>query len=273
MYSLITLLFTFITFCQAIAVGKGLVRIDDQNFGLYQQNIPLNLTDTKISFGFTLIESKSNNESFINPDHVVIALSIPELSSEFYLYPQLLQGKVYESNIFIKDISPYLLQSSNSSIQITIITGDELNNDYNDIINVGTIKPSSKLIADKSQIAKPIRFNERDEVYFTFKEKPRMLPTLVTTQFTFIILILNVVLLLLWNYFDAANAYNFTKYSPLSFLFIISIFIFEYYFIDYFFSASIFQSLYRFSITGICSIYLGSKTLRDMYKLRLSKLR
>lgn len=267
----VALLLACIGLCQAIDIGKGLVRIDDQNFGLFQTNIPVNLTDSKISFGFTLLTDKSDPESFVTPEHVVLALSVPELSSELYVYPKLLQGKVYEANLILRDVSPFVLSSE--QIQITVITGDQKETSYAATIDAGTLKPSEKLRADRNTVAKPRRFTERDELFFSFREKPKNLPSLISTQFSFLLLILVVVLILAWNYFDAANASNLTKYSPLSFLFLASIFVFEYYFVEYYLGASIFQSLYRFAITGLFAIYFGSKTLRDMYKLRMAKLR
>jgi oligosaccharyltransferase complex subunit delta (ribophorin II) len=267
---LVSILCTFFTSCQAISIGKGLVRVDDQNYGLFQNDIPLNLTDTKLSIAFTLLSDKKNPESFINPKQVTITLSTENVTSELYFYPTLIEGKVYESNIFLKDISKYFL--SQDEIQISVITGDDSDSSLNTILLAGKLLPSEKLKTDKTT-DKPLRFTQLDEIRHIFKSPPKNLPGFISTQFVFLLLILFIVLLLAWNYFEAANINNINKFGLSSFLFLISIFGFEYAFFDYYLGTSIFTSLYRFALIGVFSIYFGSKALRDMYELRSKNLR
>lgn len=264
------ILCAFSALCDAIHVGKGIVRIDDQNFGLFRGDIPLNLTDTKLSIGFTLVDSAGAEDLFVVPQQVTVSLANENVSTELYFEPKLLKGKVYETNILTRDISPFLL--SQDSIEISIITGDPVDSSYNAILKAGTLNPSAKLKKD-NVVTLPTRFSAQKEIHHVFREAPKNLPAFVSTQFTFSIVLCLVVLLLAWNYFDAANVNNISKFNPLSLLFLVTIFIFEYCFFDYYLGASIFTSLYRFAVVGAFSIYFGSKALTDMYKLRTKNLR
>lgn len=255
--------------CKAIKIGKGIVRIDDENFGLFQKDIPLNLTDTRISFGFTLNDGNSEDE-FLTPAQVSIGLSADNINSEFYVYPKLIQEKVYEANIPVSEISTYLL--SQEMIRISVITGDPSDASLNSIIKVGSIIPSDKLKADKS-IDLPTRFGVKDEIHHIFRSDPKSLPVFISSQFVFLLIICLGVLLLAWSYFDAVNVNNIGKFSPVVYLFITTIFAFEYLFFDYYLGTSIFASLERFAITGIFAIYFGSKVLKNMYKLRTENFR
>lgn len=255
--------------CKAIKIGKGIVRIDDENFGLFQKDIPLNLTDTRISFGFTLNDGNSEDE-FLTPAQVSIGLSADNINSEFYVYPKLIQEKVYEANIPVSEISTYLL--SQEMIRISVITGDPSDASLNSIIKVGSIIPSDKLKADKS-IDLPTRFGVKDEIHHIFRSDPKSLPVFISSQFVFLLIICLGVLLLAWSYFDAVNVNNIGKFSPVVYLFIATIFAFEYLFFDYYLGTSIFASLERFAITGIFAIYFGSKVLKNMYKLRTENFR
>lgn len=266
----LVLLTTLLCACQAIGVGKGLVIIDDQTYGLFQKEIPLNLTDTKLSIGFTLLSDKKDPESYVQPKQVSIVLKSENLTSSLYYYPKLVENKVYEANILIKDISKFML--SQDAIDIEIITGDNNDTTFNSIIKGGKLLPSEKLKVDKS-VEKPVRFGKLNEIHHIFRQPPKSLPSFISTQFVFLIIILFIVLLLSWNYFEAANINNIGKFSPLSLLFIVTLFIFEYLFFDYYLGTSIFTSLYRFSLTGVFSIYFGSKLLKDMYKLRTKNIR
>lgn len=271
-FRLFTLLCALFSAVQAVSVGKGLVRIDDRNFGIFQTDIPLNLTDSKLSVGFTLLETKGDEGSMVFPKQVTVALSAENIASEIYLYANLLEGKVYEANTPIRGLSDYIL--SQEKIDISIITGDpSSDSSLNRIIKAGSILPSEKLRADRLAKGSPTRFGEKDEIHHVFRTPEKTVYTLVTVQFVFTTLILLVVLILAWAFFDSANIDNVSSFSPLSLLFLVSIFTFEYYFVDYYLGASIFDSLYRFAITGAFAIYLGSKALSDMYKLRMQKKR
>lgn len=269
-----TFIFALLVPCNAIKVGKGLVRIDDQNFGLFSTNTPLNITDTRISLGFTLVDEVNSNIKtgefeFLFPKQVIVTLSSENIESEMYFTPKLVEQKIYELNIPVNKISSYLL--SQDKIDIQIITGDD-DESLNSIIKAGSILPSEKLKIDRA-VELPTRFGVKNEIIHIFKSDPKNLPSFISTQYVFLLMVSLVVLLLAWNYFQAANINNLLKFNPMVSLFLLSIFLFEYYFFDYYLGTSIFKSLKRFALTGICSLYFGSKTLKDMYKLRSANLR
>lgn len=272
LYFFTVLISTFLLPCEAIKIGKGLVRIDDQNFPLFATNTPLNLTDTKLSIGFTLIDeaNDSDNSAYLTPEQVVVTLSTDKIDSEMYLYPILVEKKVYEADIPVAKISKLLLSQEN--IAITVITGDSQDSSLNAILKAGTLNPSPKLRAQKS-VDFPVRFGLKNEIHHIFRQDPKNLPGFISTNFVFLLLLALLVLFLALNYFDAANIVNSGKFNPVVFIFLGSILAFEYYFFDYYCGASIFKSLKRFSITGIFALYFGSKALKDMYKLRLKNLR
>lgn len=256
--------------CQAITLGKGLVRIDDQNFNLMNKDIPLNITDTRISIGFTLTDDEKTPDLYLLPRQVSVVLSTPAIDSEIYYYPHLVENKIYELNLPVNTISKYLLSSD--EISISVITGDPMDSSLNSILSAGSLNPSNKLKSDK-QIELPKRFGKRDEIHHIFRSDPKNLPGFISSNFVFLVILALIVLLLAWNYFDAVNVNNLGKFNPMVSLFLASIFAFEYYFFDYYCGTSIFTSLKRFTITGIFALYFGSKTLNDMYKLRSKDLR
>ena len=256
--------------CQALKIGKGLVRIDDQNFHLFDENIPLNITDTKLSIGFTLSDETASEDTFLTPQQAVITLSTDNVDSEMYLYPNLIDGKVYEVNVPLAMVSKLLL--SQEKIHITVISGDPIDSSLNAILKAGTLNPSSKLRAEKS-VDFPLRFGVKDEIHHIFRQDPKNLPGFISTNFVFLLLLSLLVLFLAWNYFDAANINNSGKFNPMVYIFLGSVLAFEYFFFDYYCGTSIFKSLKRFTITGIFTLYFGSKALKDMYKLRLQNLR
>ncbi|GAV28356.1 hypothetical protein PMKS-001827 [Pichia membranifaciens] len=256
--------------CQALKIGKGLVRIDDQNFHLFDENIPLNITDTKLSIGFTLSDETASEDTFLTPQQAVITLSTDNVDSEMYLYPNLIDGKVYEVNVPLAKVSKLLL--SQEKIHITVISGDPIDASLNAILKAGTLNPSFKLRAEKS-IDFPLRFGVKDEIHHIFRQDPKNLPGFISSNFVFLLLLSLLVLFLAWNYFDAANINNSGKFNPVVYIFLGSVLAFEYFFFDYYCGTSIFKSLKRFTITGIFTLYFGSKALQDMYKLRLQNLR
>lgn len=253
---------------EGISIGKGIIRIDDQNFSIRSESVPLNLTDSTVSIGFFLVDDETKEK--VTPEQVVIVLENDNLSTGLYVYPRLAEQSIYEGNLLISQISKYLLNQD--SIQISIITGDRENSKYNQLIKTASLIPSDKLRADrKSEL--PSRFAAKHEIIHNFRSDPKNLPGMISTQFVFLECIGLCVLILAWNYFKAANIENASKFSPLSYIFFITIGLFEYYFFDYYLGASIFVSLKRFAILGIFTIYFGSHVLNDMYKLRLSKQR
>lgn len=256
--------------CQALKIGKGLVRIDDQNFHLLDENIPLNITDTKLSIGFTFSDETAGADTFLTPQQAVITLSTDNVESEMYLYPSLVEGKVYEVNVPIARISKLLL--SQEKIHITVISGDPIDSSLNAILKAGTLNPSSKLRAEKS-VDFPPRFGVKDEIHHIFRQDPKNLPGFISTNFVFLLLLSLFVLFLSWNYFEAANIDNSSKFNPVVYIFLGSVLAFEYYFFDYYCGTSIFKSLKRFTITGIFALYFGTKALKDMYRLRSQNLR
>ncbi|TID30267.1 hypothetical protein CANINC_001147 [Pichia inconspicua] len=253
----------------ALAIGKGLVRIDDENFDIFNNNIPLNQTDTRLSIGFTLVE-ETDNEKFVQPEQVMISLSAPNIVSEFYLHPNFIQNKVFEANIAMSDISKFLL--SEEEIFVTVITGDPENESYNKILMVGTLKPSEKLRASK-HVELPKRLTQNNEIHHNFKDPPKNLPSFISNFFATILLTIFVSLLVAWNYVDAINFNNLNKFGPSTFIFLASIIALEYTFFDYYIGTSIFTTLYRFAIIAIISVFFGSKTLTNLYKLRQENLR
>lgn len=259
-----TLLSCFCCTCHAIAIGKGLIRIDDQNFSIRETGVPLNLTDTRLSIAFTILRDGDSSE-FVNPKQVMVSLSSPNIGSEFYLHPHLIEGKIYESNILVSDISSFLLSAE--EIKVTVITGDP-DTSYNDIISLGSIRPSAKLRQNK-HVEYPDRFQAKPEIHHIFREPPKSLPTFVTLQFSLLLFTLLAVLFFSWRYFNAVNFENLGKLSPFTFAFLATIALFEYYFYDYYLGASIFTTLYRVAITGIVALFFGSKALNNLYSLRM----
>lgn len=266
---IIAFLCALISPISALAIGKGLVRIDDQNFELFSNHIPINQTDTRLSIGFTLVEEE-DNAKFLQPEQVMIALSAPNIVSDFYLHPHFIQNKVFEASIAISDLSKYLL--SEEEIFITVITGDSVNESFNKIIMAGTLKPSEKLRLNK-QVELPKRFAESNEIHHIFKDPPKNLPSVISNFFVLALITVFTSLLIAWNYFDAINLNNLGKFGPSTFIFLTSILAFEYTFFDYYMGTSIFTTLYRFAVISIIAVFFGSKTLRTLYKVRQANLR
>lgn len=256
-------------------MGKGVIQIDDSVFHISSDEIiPVNLADTSLSIGFSLIDESNN--SLITPKQVVIELSSDNLDSSSYLYPKLNQNKnkksFYETSLPISKISKFLL--TQDVINISILTGDDKNSKFNSFFTIGKFKPSQKLQQDvNNDIKLPIRFSEKNEIKHVFHGGPKSAPNIISTQFILDIFIAFFGLLFFWHYYDAVNFSNINKISPLSFAFVGLLFIFEYVFYDYYLGASIFTTLTRLSVIGASTIYIGSKVLKNLYKLRDSGLR
>lgn len=259
----------FITPINALKIGRGLVRVDDQNFDIYSTEIPLNLTDTKLSIGFTLVDDE-DAEKFLQPEQVMISLSAPNIVSEYYMHPTFVHDKVFEANVAISDLSKCLLNEE--EIFITVITGDPNDKSFNRILNAGTLNPSDKLRKDKAAEF-PKRLQQNPEIKHVFREPPKNLPGFISTQFAILLIIAFVVLLFAWSHFDAININNLGKFDISTYIFIASIFAFEYTFFDYYMGTSIFTTLYRFAILSTITLFFGSKCLKTLYKLRQDNLR
>lgn len=274
-YVFLISLFSILNNCEAIKVGKGVIQIDDSTFQIDQNEIiPINLADTRLSIGFSLVDE--SNDSIITPKQVVIELSSENLNSSSYFYPKLTQNKnkksFYEANLPISKISKFLLVQD--VIDISILTGDDESPKFNSIFTIAKFKPSEKLQQDvNNDIKFPIRFGEKNEIKHIFHTGPKSAPSLISTQFILDIFIAFFGLLFFWHYYDAINFSNINKISPLSFAFVGLLFIFEYVFYDYYLGATIFTTLTRSSVIGALTIYIGSKVLKNLYKLRDSGLR
>ncbi|GMM30518.1 dolichyl-diphosphooligosaccharide-protein glycotransferase [Martiniozyma asiatica (nom. inval.)] len=248
----------------AIQLGKSLVRIDEVNF-ISEKSVPLNVTDTSISIGFTFANS-------VTPEHVAISLFGVDHSKKQYFHPKVIQNKVFELTMPINAISPSLLQDE---INVEIITGST-DKSLNSILPFVKLIPSAKLattVKDEYEHnnhanaqARIIRYTTLPEIYHQFREQPKSVLQLIIVQFIFEIFMAFVVLLIGWLY---TNSFQISFNSISGWGFIAVIISMEYLIVKYYLFLGIFEFLKYAAVLGALGIFLGSKTLKEMNNKRI----
>lgn len=250
----------------AFEVGKGIVRVDETNFPFAGIPATLNLTDSRLSIGFTLVEL---NEEFVIPQHVTVSLSGPLTSFKQFLPTTLIQEKVFEAAIPISNISPWIL--SGEYISVEIITGDLSNPQFNSHFSVSDIKTSPKL-RNSIKLKEITKHEPKPEIFHTFRTQPKSTMSVLISQFMFEISVSLAVLIGFWLHLNAWNIENVSKVSFFTYPFIITLFSLQFIIFDYYKQASIFQTIARTAIITPFAIYFGSKSLRSIYKLQTAGL-
>lgn len=257
-------IWTLMGLAAGFEIGKGIVRVDETNFPLFSEGTTLNLTDSRLSIGFTLIDN-AETDNFVLPELVSVALSSSGASFKQFLPTTIIQDKVFEAAVPISGISPWLL--SQDSISIEIITGDHSNENWNAKFPTGSIAISSKL-QNSINLPEQDKHEPKREITHVFRVPPKSVISILISQFIFEISVSLAVLIGAWLYFDAWNVESAKNVSLFTYPFIISLFTFQYIIFDYYKQASIFDTIARVAMVTPVAVYCGIKSLRSIYKLQ-----
>lgn len=245
---------------QALAVGKGLVRVDETNFALDGPPPTLNVTDSRLSVGFTLVDAKGGPAL---PEHVMVVLS--NGPHKHHLPTTLIQDRVYEAGVPISSISAHLLSSE--TFDVAVVAGDRSSEALNGEVALGAISTSPKLRAGV-KLPDPTLHEALATISHTFPTPPKSVFSVLISQFIFEISLSLAVLIGVWLNWEAWNVESASNVSLWTWPFIATLVGYQWIIFDYYLKASVFQTMARTVLLAPLAVFSGSRALRSVFRLQ-----